>query len=342
MLPQLTVAAWVGLGAFASAALFVFQRLSLRHVQEQGGNAWKFLAIGFTSIAVLLGLIYVATWGFTLPRHLLPGFWTAVLLGAFTNFCIQGLGAYVSSYKVGEASYVGLYASMTPGMMIVLALTLRETPGIAGAIGIFVIIACSWVLTYKEKPQRWWEYLGPLYRLSLIINFRHLQGEERQRAIVVWLALLSAGIATFSQLFDALYARRGVDMQGFWLGIITIMSLLSLGYVIPYLRQRAEVKANSGSLRDPAFAGGLVGFVLCWIFAMWSTTPMYLQAYVAEVGALKRLSILFTVFLAWAILREGDMKRRVPIALLIAVGALLIASEELPARLTHQLELFGL
>jgi drug/metabolite transporter (DMT)-like permease len=78
-----------------------------------------------------------------------------------------------------------------------------------------------------------------------------------------------------------------------------------------------------------------------FVATQWLIKPLYFEAYVAYVSTLYRLQILFTVVLGYLIFKEQDIKKRLVAATIIIVGAMLIASDDLPARITSHLELFG-
>lgn len=326
-------------GTIAIAAIGLFRRWGLRG----RSSPMQFLAAGFTLTALILGVIYITRWGFTAPPQLLPGFWGAILVGAAANFFIQYFDGKAATYKKGEVSFTKPLQALTPGLIVLLALTLGEVPGVLGWSGVALMAVGSWVILMPKRPEHWWDYLGPLYRLRLILHFRALSPDDRERAIVVWLAFGSAALGTVGLLCDGLYSRRGGDMQGLMLALITLTGLLAVAYSINYavsLRsgvRRAELRA----LLEWRYLMALAGFGVMWAAHAWLISPVFTETFVAYVGTLKRLSIIMSVILGYLLFREEDFKKRLGSAALIVAGAVLIGSEDLPASVSHKLELFG-
>ena len=343
MLPQQSILLWIVLGSLAISFHHLVSRWGLNGIQERGGSPLRFLAWGFSLTALLFGSSYLLTWGWSMPKELLPGFWSATLAGTLANYAIQYLNAKASTYKVGEVSLTAPLSAMTPGLITILAFTLGEVPGIAGFVGIGCMALGSWIIAFplREKPTHWWGYLRPFRQLRLITHYRTLGEGDRKRTVVVWFMLVAACFGTIGILCDGLYPRRGGDIQGMWLALVVLFGGLAAGYLVPYLLQPSSVKRNSGSLREPKFLAAVILWALLWLTIQWLVKPLYFETYVAYVGTLYRLNILFTVLLGWLLFKEQDIKKRFGVATLVIVGALLIASEDLPARLTSKLEVFG-
>jgi uncharacterized membrane protein len=335
-----TLALPIVAGSLTIAGISIAQRWGVQGKK----SPMHFLAWSWSITTFLLGAYYISQWGWTYPSHLLPKFWIPVFLGASVNYVSQYIHARVATYKEGEVSFTAPLSAMTPGLITLLALTLGEVPGPAGTLGIFCMAAGSWVLLFKGEVRswrEWWKYLGPLYRLRLIVRYRDLSPQDQERTIVVWLLLCTAFLGTIGLLCDGLYTRRGGDLQGMWLALVAIFGMIGAGYVIQYFLQPREVKEASGSIRERRFLLAVLGYAVMYALTQWFIKPLYFETYVAYVGTLYRLHILFAAILGYVFFKEKEIKKRIFAAVLITIGALLIASEDLPAKITHQVEMFG-
>jgi len=331
----------VALPVTGAAFLIACMGLLQRHALKGKSSPVLYLAYSYGWITLGFALIYVLCWGLTVPQSLQPGFWRAVLVGTLANYGIQYLHAKALTYTQGEVSLVVPLSAMTPGFITIAALTLGEVPGIMGIMGIALMSAGSWVLLFKSRPKRWWEYLTPLWRLSLIVQYSTLDAKDKERAVVVWLSLGSALLGTAGLLCDGLYTRRGGDLQGMWVAVTTLWALLGVGFYIQYLLNRTPAVVQEWSGERKKFLLTTTGYAALIIGATALQTPVFFDTFVAYVGTLGRLRILFGVVLAFLIFKEQDIKRRLVVALIVVAGAILIASEDLPVRLVHQMELFG-
>ncbi len=322
-------------GTLAMSSISLSQRWGLK----ERPSPLPFLICGFVLVSGTLGLIYLARWGVSMPAHLLPGFWTAVFVGTAANYAIQFLGAKASTIKEGDASFVAPLSAMTPGLVTVVSFALGEMPGTAGLIGIVLIAAGTWVLLFPKEPQHWWQYLGPIYRLSLIFHYHSLPPEEKGRARVVWMMFGAACFATVGMICDGLYVRRGSDTQGMVLALTVLTSLLAVGYIVQYCCTGKP--ADQAPAVDRRLLLALLVWVAGWVIHLFLIQPAYTESYIAYVGSLKRLSVLLTIVLGWALFKEGDIKKRLFAGSLMVAGLLCIGSEDLPTHLTAKIEGFG-
>jgi len=289
---------------------------------------------------------YVSVWGFNMPAHLLPRFWTAILGGAIANFFIQFLNAKAASIDQGEVSLTAPLQSMTPGLIIGLAILLNEYPGKVGVMGVFAMATASYIiLCVKDKTTGKYNYTGPLKRLTLLLKLGKLSKEERGQTLVVAMAFVSALMDTVGLLFDGLYTRRGGDMQGLMMAIIALIGSLGLSYTIWYF-----VKPDSSPAQKTNFfsvisgkkmIGLIVLFAVVWSLHWILIQPTFNKAFVAYVGTLKRFHIIIGVVLGHILFKEGDFKKRLGAALLIILGAVLISMDGLPARVSAKIEGLG-
>lgn len=299
----------------------------------------------YAFLTLTFGLIYLTCWGFQPPK-LLPGFWRAVLLGTLVNLFIQFFSMKAASIDEGEVSLTAPLFAMTPGLITVLAITLGEYPSKIGVAGIFCMSAGSYVLLFEKSPEHWWEYIGPLRRISLLFKIGHLSPKEKGKTIVVILSLASAALGTFGLLFDGLYVRRGINFQGLTLAMITLMGLLAGGYAVWFLvkpdtKNRKRDFGLSHYKNQPKYLLTLACMVVCWIVMMYGFQATYNHTYVAYVGTLKRLSILTSVLMGYFLFHEGEIKKRLMSAILIILGVILISMDDLPTRISAQMQIWG-
>lgn len=340
------------MGSFSLAVPIIFGVVVLsaipvlqRWVLKGKNSPLSFLAASYAATSMLFGAVYAWRWGLVMPE-LEAGFWSAVFVGTAANYGIQFFHAKAATYEQGEVSLTAPLAAMTPGLITLMAVLLGELPGWRGILGILLMAAGSWVLLTKQEPAHWWGYLVPLQRLEMVLRFRSLSPEDKERAIVVWLALGAASLATVGLLCDGLYTRRGNGLQGMTLALIVLWAILAAGYFVQHALLRNTKSEWEGQWAIFACAAFLYAGLIVW--GTWYTTPYFAETFVAYVGTLKRLGILINIVMVWALWRMGvalfgeeDLKKRFIVAVIIVTGALLIFSEDLPTRLSSRIELLG-
>lgn len=340
MMPTLlTVVAPIVVGAIAASLMQVVKR---KVMKEGAISPLQSLILTFGSATACFGIVYVLLWGFTLPR-VLPGMWTAMACSAAVNVFIQYFNMKAASIDKGEVSLTAPLQAMTPGLITFLAITLGEFPSRIGVAGILCMAAGSYVLLYAKAPKRWYEYLGPIGRLTLLFKLGRLDKSERSKTIVVTLALLSACFGTVGLLFDGLYTRRSVTIQGLTIAAMGLMGILLVVYAVWYLvvPDAKPTQPFSEHLRLSVLLPFLLMGALFVVYIL-ATNPTYHRSLVAYVGTLKRLQILLTVVLGYLFFKEADFKRRLGAAALIVIGAILISMDGLPIRVATRMEGFGL
>lgn len=314
-----------------------------RKVMKDGAiSPLQCLILYYAAAMSVFGTVYVFLWGFTLPE-MLPGVWTAVACGAAANTLIQFFNVKAASIDKGEVSLTAPLQAMTPGLITGLALLLGEYPSRIGVAGIILMATGSYVLLWEKTPQHWYEYFGPVKRLVFLSKLGRLSREERNKTIVVTLALGSACIGTIGLLFDGLYTRRSLTMQGIILVSMGLVAFLCLAYVVWYLI-RPDARPTQkfyGHLRHATLIPILVMGIL-WVLHVVAIQPTYNQTLIAYIGTLKRFSILMSVVLGFLFFKEEDFKKRLWAAILIVAGAMLIATDDLPTRLATKIEWLGL
>lgn len=327
------------LGTVVIALMQVVKRM----VMKDGAiSSLQCLILYYAAATMIFGAVYLFLWGLTLPQ-VLPGMWTAVFLGASVNTLIQFFNVKAASIDKGEVSLTAPLQAMTPGLITGLAFLLGEYPSRIGILGIGCMALGSYVLLWDTAPQHWYEYLGPVKRLILLLRLGQLSREERNKTIVVTLALGSACMGTVGLLFDGLYARRALTMQGLVLASTGVTIFLFSAYSIWY-----AMRPDAGSLKVFSGAAARATIILIivmgilWALHVVTIFPAYQKTFVAYIGTLKRFSILMSVIMGFLFFREAEFKKRLWAALFIIAGAMLIATDDLPTRLATKIEGFGI
>lgn len=330
-----------------------------QQIVVEGGyiSPLQFLIFWYGLSTVLYLCCYIFIWGFTMPA-LLAGFWTTVVGHIIADAFTQFLNAKAASLHKGEVSLTAPLQAMTPGLIILLALTLGEFPTIIATGGVLFMASASYMLAFEKRPEKWYGYFAPFQRIKLLFEHSHASEEEKNRAHVVALSLGSAAMGTIGLIFGGLMTRRGQDMQGLFLGAMAVTVGLMAVYFISYLR-RSDAKTHqtfSNCWKRRSYF--IVFFVIAaaWIIHIYFINPAFNEAYVAYVGTLKRFSILISMMLGFLILDEAKSKkiedtgrflnkervRRLTAATLIIIGAFLIATDDLPTRIATKIEGLGI
>lgn len=301
---------------------------------------WYFFGTSFFAI------VYVGLWGLTMPK-VLPGFWRAVFCGTAANFFIQFFNVKAASIDTGEVSLTSPLQAMTPGLITGLAVILGEFPSKVGCAGIFLMTCGSYVLLWEKSPNHWYEYFGPLKRVLLLLKLGHLSPTERNRTIVVSLALGSACISTIGLLFDGLYTRRGINLQGLTLATMSLTAILGVAYAFWYFIKpdgkpewREIFSLQLYRQKEFLLIMVVLGFLL--VAMTYAIQPTFKHTYVAYTGTLKRFAILLVVLIGGLFFHEAEFKKRLWAAILIIAGVILIAQDDLPSRISAQIQGWGL
>ncbi len=332
---------WLGLIVLGCVCITAIQ--AVKRLAMKGGaiDPTRFLVWQFSCATALYGALYIFVWGFTWPE-LGTSFWSAVVGCAFANLFIQWLGTKAASLSAGDVSLTAPLQAMTPGMITLLALSLGEFPGWLGIAGIACMAVGTYYLTWPKQREGWYDWIGPLYHLRRLTQWRSLNAEDRSRTLAISLSLGSAAIGTFGLLFESLYTRRAGDLQGLVLGSTTVCLLLALGYAFAYFVSGGAAKATPVT-RHLVFGSLIMGalFVAHWMCIQ----PGFAHFLTSYVGTLKRLSILFTVCIGVFVFKEAkdrtQLKDRLWAAGFITVGSILIACDGLMTNVVGAVERLG-
>lgn len=325
---------------FMGAVVMALQASARRKaLKEQTISPLQFSITAFGGATILFSIIYVGMYGWKIPE-VLDGFWRVVVAGSLVNVAIQYLNARAASYKDGEQSYTQPLQAMTPALITLTAVFLGEFPSTVGMVGVGCFMVSVYVMTSTVDPKkRWWSYFVPFHRIFSV--FRPGQSvDEREKSIVTILALSSALFGTVGILMDGLYARRGVSLQGILLGAMVLTAILCLSYLVWYsIAPDGKDVPVVGRRSAMYFAGA---YAVGWVIHVCLIWPPFLSSYVSYVGTLKRFSVPLGVLAGYIFFSERkDFRRRMFAAFLTIIGAVLIATDKIPAALSARIEGLG-
>lgn len=334
---MLQVLILVALGAAAISLYGVVRRFALK---DKVLTTSQFVCGAYTASTLAFAGLYTVLWGFALPLQTMPGFFKIVIIGACANVIIQGLNAKAGTYPLGEVSYAQPLQSLTPLLITLAALMVGEFPGPNGVAGVLIMTAGAYVLGFDKKPEKWWGYLSPFSRLLLLRFSKTATDAERQKSTVTILSLSSAAVGTVGLLADGIMVRRAGDLQGIVFASMVLTSILALAY-LPWMLRATFASRDVPSTIRPFALCVFSAFAVLWVMHVLLIQPRFDEAFIAYVGTLKRFSVLFAVLAGAFFFREGGIKKRLVAALLIVLGAVLIATDSLPAHLSARLIVMG-
>lgn len=316
------------------------QRYILRKDEDKGGEqilnaaealfATFLVAIPFFILAYCVGV----DWGTTAGGSSEKVFWIAVFGTTGFNILIQYAGA--KAKENAEASLVTPVQAMTPGLLTASSIVVKEFPGIQGWSGVFLIMLGNYLHGLGEAAWRNW--FSPFRLLKLPADFASLSEIQQYRALqkcrgLRW-AYTSALAGTIGVLFDGILARNGD---------------VALGYLVQAVVLALVFGVQSGSLRTGLGIRGfwdkarrrprpVVLLGLFWVLHVLFVMTAFRLAPIAYIGSLKRLSILFTVFLSGLVLRERKATQRIWPAFVITAGAMLLGLDKTAGRVAIRAE----
>lgn len=255
---------------------------------------------------------YLVTWslsGFSLPLllslllfidipHLTWRFWLALVLGGSLN--ILAMILYIKALNLADLSLATPLITFSSLFLIVTSpILVQEYPSYFDCFGICLIVLGSYFLNLKNRYQG---YLEPLKALLTQKGSQMMLG-------VAFIWSISAnvdklGVLNSSPIFwsIAMYSFVAIGL----LPIIIYRFRSSWLSILPEVSKLFPIGLFNG---------------LAVIFQMQALS----LALVAQVIAVKRTSILFSVFWGYLILRETGLKERAIAATIMLVGVCLIA-----------------
>ncbi len=269
----------------------------------------------FTDVAGKIGLKnldeYIVAWSlflFALPFISLllifteipeigNDFWIALLVGGILNVFTNLI--YMRAIKLSDLSITIPMVTFTPLFMLITSpIIIGEFPNVYGIIGIFLIVAGSYILNFKEKSKG---YLAP---------FKALLREKGPR-----LMLLVAFIWSITANFD----KIGIQNSSVFFWPVTVNAFIAVGFIPVILLKSKnklhQIRKNYKTLLPVGFFHGLM-----IVFQMVAVS-MTLVAYVISI---KRTSAVISVVFGSLFFKEKGLRERLLGASIMIAGVVLI------------------
>jgi len=221
----------------------------------------------------------------------------------------------VRALKYGDASLIQPIGATQPLLVLVPSmLILGETPNRWGYTGLALLALGTYFINFGEEVKGWecpaWlRWMGR--RARYMAPWQMLL---KNRGVKI--ALVVAACGAVSVNFDKLTTARAdsfIFPPALILLFCGVVGLVKTVATNEWLKVTREHRANL--ISNPfIYAVTLIGF---WLAFKYGNA--------AYVGALKRFNVPVTLFLAWLILREQNVKKRWPGAALMAIGAALLS-----------------
>ena len=280
---------------------------------------------GIATVACLLTYLFTGDWWNSLAPEKTDStmWWVALAITTAANIPIQ-LGN-IRARRYADLSFVAPISAMTPGLVVLSALLIGESPGTLGILGITLIVVGTYVHAREGTSRR--EYFMPLLFWLSFRNIDDLPADEQRKLRGLRWAYAAALFSTIALLGDGLVARHGNVI----LAVTIELAVLTLVYLIALPKQVKDEGAFAlwdVRRRAKGFLLGLFGITFAIPFITLGIA--FRLAPIAEIGSLKRLSIVLTVIGGAWLLSEKSGVRRTLLASVIVAGAILIAFDPTP------------
>jgi len=277
--------------SLATAISIAARDVSIKTYQDLNPQEIAILELFWSLPYFFLGFFFVET------PALDQTFWWAFILSIPINILAYVL--YLNAIKLSPLSLSVPFLAFTPAFMILTSFfILSETINIWGAIGIGLIVLGGYVLHFKKNQANFFapftaflQEKGSWFMLIVAILFAFA-------AVIGKKAMLHSSPLFFSYLFFLV------------VNVILLTGLLLVG-------RRDWRKIHRNTPRGLWLGSLLMVHISFHALAISISTAVYMVA-------VKRSSILFTVFLSWLILKETDFRFRGLGALLMFAGMLFI------------------
>jgi drug/metabolite transporter (DMT)-like permease len=248
--------------------------------------------------AIPLPLIYTADFLAGIPRPA-PGFYSAIFSALPLEILAQIL--YMQALRLSPLSLVAPLLSLSPLFMLVVPfLLIGERIGIAGGMGVLMIAAGAYILN------------AGTVRKGLLEPFRALF-RERGAIYMCLVAMLFSFTSTLS--------KKAIDLSSpfhymavYWTCLVVGMMPLALW---TYRGRWGEI------LQDGTIRKALLPALLFFTAVSAAAFAMSI-AKVTYVTTVKRLSVMFSIALAWGFLKEESIRERFAGAALMVSGFAMI------------------
>lgn len=280
--------------ALASAMGDALRDLSLKRVITRG-NA---LSITWLLFALPLPALYLADYLYGIPQTK-PGFYETLLLALPLEILAQIL--YMQALRLSPLSLVAPLLSLSPLFMLVVPrIIINETITLTSSGGVLLIAGGAYALHMGSARRGIWEPFRAFVR-------------EKGALCMAAVALIFSITATLSK--KAIMLATPIHyMAVYWTGIV-----VGMAPVVLYAQRHQNSEPLTRRTITAVLPAALLftGAVFAAAFAMNITK-------VTNVTAIKRLSILFSIILAGAVLKEESIKERLIGGILMVGGFMLI------------------
>src|SRR6056297_345837 len=224
-------------------------------------------------------------------------FWIALITGGSLNVLTNLL--YMRAIKLSDLSLTIPLVTFTPLFLLITSpIIVNEFPGIFGIIGIFLIVAGSYSLNFKEKSKG---YLAP---------FKALLNEKGPR-----LMLLVAFIWSITSNIDKVGIQNSSEF--FW--PVAINAFITIGFIpVVLLKSKGisrQIRKNYKVLFGIGFFHGLM------IVVHMIAVSMTLVAYVISI---KRTGAIMSVLFGALFFKEKGLKQRLTGSIIMIAGVIMI------------------
>ena len=256
--------------------------------------AWAGQAFGLPLLALNLVLFFGP-----LPR--VDGWFFAGILGSAILNAFAHLAA-TQALKEGEASIVAPLFVLSPAFtLLVSSVTLREIPAPVPLVGVGLVIVGAYLLALPS----WREALAPL---RAVVHPRAL-----------WLALGASLLWGLTPVFEKTAIQHTFPENPTAAAFGALLALALMLFPIMQWRAHHPVAQIRARLHGFVALGVIGGIAPLLGYAAFSL------GLVGYVSALFKMSSVFALVWAFLFLREKDVPRRLPGALVLVIGAILIA-----------------
>jgi uncharacterized membrane protein len=257
--------------------------------------AWAGQAFGLPLLALNLVLFFGP-----LPR--VDGWFFAGILGSASLNALAHLAA-TQALKEGEASLVAPLFVFSPAFtLLVSSVTLREIPAPVPLVGVGLVIVGAYLLALPS----WREALAPL------------------RAVVhqgaLWLALGASLLWGLTPVFEKTAIQHTFPENPTAAAVGALIALVLILFPIMHWRAHrpaAQIRARLRGFVALGIIGGIAPLLGYTAFSL---------GLVGYVSALFKMSSVFALLWAYLFLQEKDVPRRVPGAVVMVIGAILISA----------------
>lgn len=287
---------------------------------------WALLALGAAVLTSFNPILYkrmlkdsepvVLVWGVTLISLPLLGIFAFILAPAIPSidgvFVASLLGSAVlnviahlastKALKLADVSLVTPLLIFSPVFTVLIsAIFLGEVPSATGMLGVGFVMAGAYMIIYNRK-QGW---LTPFKSITLTPG--------------VGLVLMAGLLWAITPLFEKTAILHTEPQNPRFAAFVgtTLLVLILSPYVI--VRGRSMIGGMMGHRKSLLLAGLIAGTAPILGYTAFSL------GFVGYVTTLFKLSTLITVIWSSVLLKEGNIRSRLPASLVMVLGALLIA-----------------